>query len=110
MLLLQDHFSEGTPEYSTLYIQSGHKLDNEKSLKEIDQLVKKIQADPDVKFASSVTEPNGKSIKRLYVDNQLVLFNYRMVQINFLMVLAVFKVVQISCKLVLDVYKLVQIN
>lgn len=71
LLLLQDHFSEGTPEYSTLYIQSGHKLDNEKSLKEIDQLVKKIQADPDVKFASSVTEPNGKSIKRLYVDNQL---------------------------------------
>lgn len=71
LLLLQDHFSEGTTEYSTLYIQSGHKLDNEKSLKEIDQLVKKIQADPDVKFASSVTEPNGKSIKRLYVDNQL---------------------------------------
>lgn len=71
LLLLQDHFSEGTPEYSTLYIQSDHKLDNEKSLKEIDQIVKKIQADPDVKFASSVTEPNGKSIKRLYVDNQL---------------------------------------
>ncbi|QLL68776.1 MMPL family transporter [Lactobacillus johnsonii] len=71
LLLLQDHFSEGTPEYSTLYIQSGHKLDNEKSLKEIDQIVKKIQADPDVEFASSVTEPNGKSIKRLYVDNQL---------------------------------------
>lgn len=71
LLLLQDHFSEGTPEYSTLYIQSGHKLYNEKSLKEIDQIVKKIQADPDVKFASSVTEPNGKSIKRLYVDNQL---------------------------------------
>lgn len=71
LLLLQDHFSEGTPEYSTLYIQSGHKLDNEKSLKEIDQIVKKIQADPDVKFASSITEPNGKSIKRLYVDNQL---------------------------------------
>ena len=71
LLLLQVHFSEGTPEYSTLYIQSGHKLDNEKSLKEIDQIVKKIQADPDVKFASSVTEPNGKSIKRLYVDNQL---------------------------------------
>ena len=71
LLLLQDHFSEGTPEYSTLYIQSGNKLDNEKSLKEIDQIVKKIQADPDVKFASSVTEPNGKSIKRLYVDNQL---------------------------------------
>lgn len=71
LLVLQDHFSIGTPEYSTLYIQSKDKLDNEKSLKEIDQIVKKIQADPDVKFASSVTEPNGKSIKRLYVDNQL---------------------------------------
>lgn len=71
LLVLQDHFSIGTPEYSTLYIQSKYKLDNEKSLKEIDQIVKKIQADPDVKFASSVTEPNGKSIKRLYVDNQL---------------------------------------
>lgn len=71
LLVLQDHFSIGTPEYSTLYIQSKNKLDNEKSLKEIDQIVKKIQADPDVKFASSVTEPNGKSIKRLYVDNQL---------------------------------------
>lgn len=43
LLLLQDHFSEGTPEYSTLYIQSGHKLDNEKSLKEIDQIVKKFK-------------------------------------------------------------------
>lgn len=71
LLVLQDHFSIGTPEYSTLYIKSKDKLDNEKSLKEIDQIVKKIQADPDVKFASSVTEPNGKSIKRLYVDNQL---------------------------------------
>lgn len=71
LLVLQDHFSIGTPEYSTLYIQSKNKLDNEKSLKEIDQIVKKIQADPDVKFASSVTEPNGKSIKKLYVDNQL---------------------------------------
>lgn len=71
LLVLQDHFSIGTPEYSTLYIQSKDKLDNEKILKEIDQIVKKIQADPDVKFASSVTEPNGKSIKRLYVDNQL---------------------------------------
>jgi len=71
LLVLQDHFSIGTPEYSTLYIQSKDKLDNEKSLKEIYQIVKKIQADPDVKFASSVTEPNGKSIKRLYVDNQL---------------------------------------
>ena len=112
LLVLQDHFSIGTPEYSTLYIQSKDKLDNEKSLKEIDQIVKKIQADPDVKFASSVTEPNGKSIKRLYVDNQLGTVNSgvntarnglgtlsngsKMVQINFLTELAVCKLVQIN--------------
>lgn len=71
LLVLQDHFSKGTPEYSTLYIKSKHTLDNEKDLKTIDQIVKQLQADPDVKFASSATQPNGEKIKRLYVNNQL---------------------------------------
>lgn len=71
LLVLQDHFSKGTPEYSTLYIRSKHKLDNENDLKNIDQIVKQIQADPDVKFASAVTQPNGEKISKLYVNNQL---------------------------------------
>ena len=71
LLVLQDHFSKGTPEYSTLYIKSKHTLDNEKDLKTIDQIVKQLQADPDVKFASSATPPNGEKIKRLDVNTQL---------------------------------------
>lgn len=71
LLVLQDHFSKGMPEYSSLYIRADHKLDNETDLKNIDQIVQQLRSDKDVKQVLSVTEPNGKPIKRLYVDNQL---------------------------------------
>lgn len=75
LLVLQDHFSKGMPEYSTLYIKSKHTLDNEKDLKNIDHLLKQIQADKNVKWAGAVTQPNGEPIKKLYVNNQLETVN-----------------------------------
>lgn len=70
-LVVQDHFSKGTAEPSTLYIRSKHRLDNEKDLKLIDQITRKIQNDPDVKTAASVTQPGGTKVNKLYVSNQL---------------------------------------
>lgn len=70
-LTVQEHFSKGTAEPSTLYIKSNHKLDNEKDLKLIDELTRKIQADPAVKTVASVTQPGGTKVKKLYVSNQL---------------------------------------
>lgn len=70
-LTVQDHFSKGTAEPSTLYIRSNHRLDNEKDLKLIDEITRKLQADPDVKTVASVTQPGGTKVKKLYVSNQL---------------------------------------
>lgn len=70
-LTVQKHFSKGTAEPSTLYIRSNHRLDNEKDLKLIDELTRKLQADPDVKTVASVTQPGGTKVKKLYVSDQL---------------------------------------
>ena len=75
LLVFQKHFSKGTPEASTLYIKADHSLDNEKDLKAIDQITKQIQAYKDVKLVASVTEPAGKPIKELYVNDQLKTVN-----------------------------------
>lgn len=71
LLVVQKHFSKGMAEPSYLYIKSNHRLDNETNLKLIDQLTKQLQASKDVDFATSVTEPYGKPISQLYVNNQL---------------------------------------
>lgn len=71
LLVVQKHFSKGMAEPSYLYIQSKHRLDNEKNLKLIDQLTRQLQASKDVSFATSVTQPYGQSIDQLYVNNQL---------------------------------------
>ena len=71
LLVFQKHFSKGTPEASTLYIKADHPLDNEKDLKAIDQITKQIQDYKNVKLVASVTEPAGKPIKQLYVNDQL---------------------------------------
>lgn len=71
LLIVQKHFSKGMAEPSYLYIQSKHRLDNEESLKLIDQVTKQLQASKDVSFATSVTEPYGEPIDMLYVNNQL---------------------------------------
>ncbi len=69
--IVQQHFSKGTAEPTTIYIQSDHKLDNEKSLLLIDRLTKQLQASDGVKTVASVTQPGGKAIKKLYVRNQM---------------------------------------
>ena len=71
LLVFQKHFSKGTPEASTLYIKADHPLDNEKDLKVIDQITKQIQDYKDVKLVASVTEPAGKPVEQLYVNDQL---------------------------------------
>lgn len=69
--VVQQHFSKGTAEPTTIYIQSNHKLDNEKSLLLIDRLTKQLQQSDGVKTVASVTQPGGKAIKKLYVRNQM---------------------------------------
>lgn len=70
-MVVQDHFSKGTAEPSTIYIRSNHRLDNEKDLKLIDELTRKLQKDPSVKTVASVTQPGGSKVKKLYVSDQL---------------------------------------
>ncbi|QMU07580.1 MMPL family transporter [Levilactobacillus suantsaii] len=69
--VVQQHFSKGTAEPTTIYIQSKHKLDNEKSLMLIDRLTKQLQQSDGVKTVASATQPGGKAIKKLYVRNQM---------------------------------------
>lgn len=71
MLVVQKHFSKGTAEPATLYIESNHRLDNEKDLKLIDQLTNQIKENNDVKTVTSVTQPSGSKVKELYVHQQL---------------------------------------
>lgn len=75
LLVVQNHFSKGTAEYSTLYIQSKKKLNKEEYLKEIDNLTKKLKKDKHVKSVYSVTQPTGKQVSKLYLNNQLKTVN-----------------------------------
>ena len=69
--VVQDHFSKGTAEPSTLYIKTDHALNNEKDLKVIDSLMKQLQKVKGVKTVASVTQPGGSQIDQLYVSDQL---------------------------------------
>ena len=69
--VVQKHFSKGTAEPTTLYIKTDHPVDNEKDLKEIDELARQIQAVKGVKIVATVTEPGGSKLKELYVNDQL---------------------------------------
>lgn len=69
--VVQKHFSKGTAEPSTLYIQTDHPLDNERDLKLLDEVTKKLQKIPGVKTVASVTQPGGSPVKELYVNNQM---------------------------------------
>ncbi|AVW09273.1 MMPL family transporter [Lactiplantibacillus paraplantarum] len=69
--VVQDHFSKGTAEPSTLYIKTDHALNNEKDLKVIDSLTKQLQKVKGVKTVASVTQPGGSQIDQLYVSDQL---------------------------------------
>ncbi|WP_407886286.1 MMPL family transporter [Levilactobacillus sp. N40-8-2] len=69
--VVQKHFSKGTAEPTTIYIQSKNKMDNEKTLLIVDRLTKQLQQSDGVKTVASVTQPGGKAIKKLYVRNQM---------------------------------------
>lgn len=69
--LLQKHFSEGMAMPSYLYIKSDHTLDNEKDLKLIDELTRKLRNSEGVDKVMSATEPYNEKIKLLYVKKQL---------------------------------------
>ena len=69
--VVQKHFSKGTAEPATLYIQSDKKLNKEKYLDVIDRVTKKLQQEDGVKTVASVTQPGGTKIKALYVKDQL---------------------------------------
>ena len=70
--VVQDHFSKGTAEPSTLYITDGSKkLDQEKYLKIIDRVTRKIQDKDGVKTVASATQPGGSKVSALYAKNQL---------------------------------------
>lgn len=69
--LVQKHFSEGMAMPSYLYIKSDHKLDNEKDLKLIDELTRKLRNSEGVDKVMSATEPYNEKIQLLYVKKQL---------------------------------------
>lgn len=69
--VVEKHFSKGTAEPTTLYIETDHPLNNEKDLKEIDDLAQQIRAVKGVKTVATVTEPGGSKLKELYVNDQL---------------------------------------
>ncbi|MEE0190332.1 MAG: MMPL family transporter [Lactobacillus delbrueckii] len=69
--LVQKHFSEGMAMPSYLYIKSDHTLDNEKDLKLIDELTRKLRNSEGVDKVMSATEPYNEKIKLLYVKKQL---------------------------------------
>jgi RND superfamily putative drug exporter len=69
--VVQKHFSKGTAEPATLYIQSDKPLNKEKYLDVIDRVTKKLQKEDGVKTVASVTQPGGTKIKALYVKDQL---------------------------------------
>lgn len=69
--VVKDHFSPGTAEPSTLYIRSNKKLDNEQTLKLVDQITRQLQNDKGVKTVASATQPGGSPIAKLYVKGQV---------------------------------------
>lgn len=68
---VQDHFSKGTAEPTTVYIQAKHTLNNEKDLKELDRVTKQIQGEKGIDSVNSVTQPGGVALKQLYLSDQL---------------------------------------
>ncbi|MCY9806408.1 MMPL family transporter [Lentilactobacillus senioris] len=69
--VVQDHFSKGTAEPTTIYIKADHKLDNEKDLKEIDRITKQVQQEKGIDSVNTVTQPGGVPLKQLYLSDQL---------------------------------------
>ncbi|WP_413628170.1 MMPL family transporter [Fructilactobacillus vespulae] len=80
--VVEEHFSKGTAEPSTIYIKSDHDLANESNLNEIDRITNQLRKRDDVKTVASVTQPNGVPINKLYVNDQLETLTGKMSQAN----------------------------
>ena len=71
LLVVEDHFSKGTAEPTTVYIKANHRLDNERDLMLIDRVTNQLKKSAGVKTVASVTQPAGSKVDELYVNNQL---------------------------------------
>ncbi|HJE87054.1 MMPL family transporter [Levilactobacillus brevis] len=73
--VLSAHFGQGKATPVTLYISTNQRLDNQNQLYQLDNLTKKLQAQPGVAAVTSVTQPGGQPITQYYVSNQLSSLN-----------------------------------
>lgn len=73
--VLSAHFGQGKATPVTLYISTNQRLDNQNQLYQLDNLTKKLRAQPGVASVTSVTQPGGQPITQYYVSNQLSSLN-----------------------------------
>lgn len=76
--VLSAHFGQGKATPVTLYLQNSQRLDNQDQLYQLDNLTKKLRAQPGVAAVTSVTQPGGQPITQYYVANQLNGLNTRL--------------------------------
>lgn len=69
--VLSAHFGQGKATPVTLYLQTSQRLDNQNRLFQLDNLTKKLRAQPGVASVTSVTQPGGQPITQYYVSSQL---------------------------------------
>ncbi|MBU7539822.1 MMPL family transporter [Levilactobacillus brevis] len=69
--ILSAHFGQGKATPVTLYLQTSQRLDNQNQLFQLDNLTKKLRAQPGVASVTSVTQPGGQPITQYYVSSQL---------------------------------------
>lgn len=69
--VLSAHFGQGKATPVTLYLQTSQRLDNQNQLFQLDNLTKKLRAQPGVASVTSVTQPGGQPITQYYVFSQL---------------------------------------
>lgn len=69
--VLSAHFGQGKATPVTLYLQTSQRLDNQNQLFQLDNLTKKLRAQPGVASVTSVTQPGGQPITQYYVSSQL---------------------------------------
>jgi len=68
--VIEEHFPAGFSSPVTLMIQSGEKLDNQKSLQSLDEIAEKIFQVNGVASVYSPTRPTGEKITELYINDQ----------------------------------------
>ncbi|MBS0946695.1 MMPL family transporter [Levilactobacillus brevis] len=69
--VLSAHLGQGKATPVTLYLQTSQRLDNQNQLFQLDNLTKKLRAQPGVASVTSVTQPGGQPITQYYVSSQL---------------------------------------